>query len=441
MVVPVLAFTRGDGWCSGPFLLELEGQTMSLEADRVPLRVVLYRLQEEGVAVYADPRIDPFVSASFSDLPLEQALALILRPYSYGIVWEQAQSGVSDALRPVELRLFEKGAEGRVMPLRAGAGVNLEIDQTGDRSFVRNRLLIKLAAGADEAALEEVLAGFGARLAGPPNALGVVRVELPESITPQQAAAMLAGAAGIAAAEPDYAYRLPAEVLTPVKPATADPKQGEASSASPLVAVLDSGLDGSYKTDNFVSSFYDALSRRSEAVDPVGHGTQMTLLAAGVVQPLGVRGDGGAYHQVVAVRAFDDNGFTSNHTLMEAVEFALGEGARVISMSWGTDQPSDMLGSLIDYAASRGAIMVGAAGNTPSGELVYPAAYDRVIGVGALNPDGSVWERSNYGTSVSAWAPGVLMSGDEDTGQVNIYAGTSVSTAHLAYKIAEKLKN
>ena len=168
---------------------------------------------------------------------------------------------------------------------------------------------------------------------------------------------------------------------------------------------------------------------------------QMSLVAAGVIQPLGVSSAPDQYHPIVSIRAFDANGFTSNHTLMRSIDYALDAGAQVINMSWGTEQPSEMLAYLIDYAASRGAILVSAAGNSPSGQPIYPAAYDQVLGVGALNPDGSVWDQSNFGRSVSAWAPGIVITDAQDSDRKNVYAGTSVSAAFLANQIAQQLDN
>jgi hypothetical protein len=91
---------------------------------------------------------------------------------------------------------------------------------------------------------------------------------------------------------------------------------------------------------------------------------------------------------VVAIRAFDDNGFTSTYTLMRGIDHAIQNGARVLSLSWGSETPSALLSSAVGYAAAKGLILVAAAGNAPTGNPVYPAAYDNVIGVGALNPNG-----------------------------------------------------
>jgi thermitase len=89
---------------------------------------------------------------------------------------------------------------------------------------------------------------------------------------------------------------------------------------------------------------------------------------------------------VVAIRAFDNNGFTSNYTLIRGIDHAIENGARVLSLSWGSETSSSLLESATRYAAAKGLILIAAAGNAPTGNPVYPAAYDQVIGVGALTP-------------------------------------------------------
>jgi thermitase len=108
-----------------------------------------------------------------------------------------------------------------------------------------------------------------------------------------------------------------------------------------------------------------------------------------------------------------------------------------MSLSWGSEKRSDFLEEIIDYAASKGMIVVASAGNESTGKPVYPAAFPAVIGVGAVYPDGKAWENSNYGDSVSVYAPGFasLPVGSKG-GEPGIYGGTSVSAAFVANRIA-----
>ena len=438
LVACQMSFWHAAESISEPLVL-LEGETITVKADNIPLKELLHSLNEQGVSINIDPLLNPLVSASFSEQPVENALAFILRSYDHVLVWQKSEDTDSSTLELIELHIFEEGFRERSKPLTAKR--NLDIDQFENTFYVKHSLLVKLVPGTAEEQLQALLTKMGADIAEPANEFGIVRVSLPDSITPFEAAEKLSGTSFVAAVEPDYAYRLLDTNMAPAVSANVDMEKAATWATIPLVAVLDSGLAEQYQAERFVASVYDALNQRTETTDPVGHGTQMSLLAAGVIQPLGVSSPPDQYHPIISIRAFDENGFTSNHTLMRSIDYALNAGAQVINMSWGTEQPSEMLEYLIDYAASRGAILVSAAGNTPSGQPIYPAAYDQVLGAGALNPDGSVWDQSNFGRSVSAWAPGVVVTYAHDSNRKNVYVGTSVSAAFLSYQIAHQLDN
>ena len=199
---------------------------------------------------------------------------------------------------------------------------------------------------------------------------------------------------------------------------------------------MDSGLLAAYADSPFVRATFDAVAPNEAAGDALGHGTQMALVAAGVVTPLGAAPEASAGTPVVAVRAFDDNGFTSTYTLIRGIDYAVRNGARVLSLSWGSETSSDLLESAMDYAADKGLVLIAAAGNAPTGEPVYPAAYDSVIGVGALNPDGKAWEQSNQGDFVALSAPGLADLPVGYQGDPGVYAGTSIATAYVARRVA-----
>jgi hypothetical protein len=199
---------------------------------------------------------------------------------------------------------------------------------------------------------------------------------------------------------------------------------------------MDSGLSADYADNPFVQAAYDAVSPGAAVGDEMGHGTQMALIAAGAVNPLGAETKSAAGSPVVAIRAFDDNGYTSTYTLVRGIDYAIENGARVLSLSWGSETASSLLESATDYAASRGLVLVAAAGNSPTGKPVYPAAYENVIGVGALTPDGEAWDQSNYGDFVSVYSPGLADLPVGYNGDPGVYAGTSIATAYTARQVA-----
>jgi serine protease len=90
--------------------------------------------------------------------------------------------------------------------------------------------------------------------------------------------------------------------------------------------------------------------------------------------------------------------------LAKGIEYAVDKGAHVISLSLG-GLSSRRLQEAIAYAQKQGVIITAAVGNfVPF--VVFPAAYDEVIAVGASNINKEVWVGSSPGSEVDIAAPG-----------------------------------
>ncbi len=112
----------------------------------------------------------------------------------------------------------------------------------------------------------------------------------------------------------------------------------------------------------------------------------------------------------------------------EGIKYAADNGAKVINCSWGGSGFSQMEQDVINYAESKGALVVAAAGNDGKEESFYPASYNGVISVAATSANDVKSYYSNYGTSVDVTAPGDNIY---STWQPNTYqsaSGTSLST-------------
>ena len=118
----------------------------------------------------------------------------------------------------------------------------------------------------------------------------------------------------------------------------------------------------------------------------------------------------------------------------------------VINLSLTTPSDFTELHSAINHALDSGAIVVAASGNKSGAnkgtELLYPAAYDGVIGVGAIDKNKARGSFSHYNSSVDACAPGVdvystVISGGYGTGRGTSYAAPYVSAAAAVAKYFE----
>jgi thermitase len=128
-----------------------------------------------------------------------------------------------------------------------------------------------------------------------------------------------------------------------------------------------------------------------------GHGT----MVAGVVHLVAPTA------HIMPLKAFasDGTGYTSD--IIRAIVYAARSGANVLNMSFSRRTPSPELERAIDNAASVGVIAVASAGNDGRPTLMYPAAYDNVMGVASTADDDARSSFSNYGSNL-VWvaAPG-----------------------------------
>lgn len=115
----------------------------------------------------------------------------------------------------------------------------------------------------------------------------------------------------------------------------------------------------------------------------------------------------------------------------EAILYAAQKGAKVINCSWGGPGYSQVGQDIINQATQLGSIVVVAAGNDGLDLNVYPqypANYDNVINVGATNQTDKAASFSNYGHSVTVYAPGQSIYSTIPNNRYTSYDGTSMAT-------------
>ncbi len=101
----------------------------------------------------------------------------------------------------------------------------------------------------------------------------------------------------------------------------------------------------------------------------------------------------------------------------EGLIYAADNGASVVSMSLGGPRPNAPLQDAVNYAASKGLVIVASAGNEQEsnpGVPNYPAAYPNVIGVGATDSHDQIAPFSSQGSWVDVSAPGVNVLSTEN---------------------------
>lgn len=179
------------------------------------------------------------------------------------------------------------------------------------------------------------------------------------------------------------------------------------------IGVIDSGLDSenlNLQAAN-IQPGYDYIIGREEMSDNVGHGTRVAQVIVGSGANGAALGIAGAA-ELVPLRCFGSGVSTQISDVVQAIDDAVNVyNCDVINMSWGLKGDSETLRTAVENAADAGVILVAAAGNViataPQGTVMYPAAYDAVIGVGSVDSKLTVSPKSQQTEAVFTCAPGV----------------------------------
>ncbi|TAD85249.1 MAG: PKD domain-containing protein [Bacteroidetes bacterium] len=114
------------------------------------------------------------------------------------------------------------------------------------------------------------------------------------------------------------------------------------------------------------------------------------------------------------------------------VLYAANSGANIINMSWGGSGSSVTNQNVVEYAISRGCIMVAAAGNDNVASQFYPAAYPGVVSVASTSTNDTKSSFSNYGPWIKVSAPGSSILSTYYNGTYANLSGTSMASPMVA---------
>jgi thermitase len=199
--------------------------------------------------------------------------------------------------------------------------------------------------------------------------------------------------------------------------------------------------DGNGKVDDVHGwHFYHACTysgcqsgENRDVQDKDGHGTHVAGIAAAEADNgLGVAGLAwGA--ALMPVKVLEDSyGVAWYSDIAAGMVYATDNGAAIINLSLGGEEPSQVLEDAVAYAHQRGVFIVAAAGND-DGPILYPAACDPVVAVGATDSADRRASFSNHGPELDMVAPGVDILSTWPVGRSYFHrSGTSMAAPHVA---------
>lgn len=184
----------------------------------------------------------------------------------------------------------------------------------------------------------------------------------------------------------------------------------QSGSASVVVAVIDSGIDGSHP--EFAGQLLPGWDLTGKVpgpggnVDGYGHGTHIAgVIGAKKNNGIGIAGVAPGC-KLLPVRIFDEFGHSTGGISSQAIIWAVDHGAKVINCSWGSPMQSESDTAALKYAADHDVVVVAAVGNSGQNEPNWPGADDSVIGVAATTDIDTWGSFSTWGDWVDLAAPG-----------------------------------
>ncbi|MCO7223021.1 S8 family serine peptidase [Pleionea sp. CnH1-48] len=137
------------------------------------------------------------------------------------------------------------------------------------------------------------------------------------------------------------------------------------------------------------------------------------------------------------VKVFNDSGrWAYGSDLVAAINQCVDAGADVISMSLGGSASSNAERNAFEDAYAQGVLSIAASGNDGSSSgndrFSYPASYDVVMSVGAIDSRKRVASWSQKNSQVEISAPGVDVNSTLPNNRYGNFSGTSMATPHVS---------
>ncbi len=207
-----------------------------------------------------------------------------------------------------------------------------------------------------------------------------------------------------------------------------------------VVAVLDTGvqLDHPDLAGSWTTARYDFIDDDDNPTDvsdgqdndgdghfdeAFGHGTHVS----GIVHLTAPEA------KIMPLRVLEADGHGNIFVIAEAIQFAVDNGADIISLSLGSAQESELMEDVIkDVIEAHDVVVVAAAGNLGSNEKQFPASEEEVLAVTSIDERSRKSDFANYGEWIDVAAPGEAILSSFPVSDQATWSGTSMAVPFVS---------
>lgn len=213
---------------------------------------------------------------------------------------------------------------------------------------------------------------------------------------------------------------------------------GAPTGAGRTVCIIDTGFYNGHEdlaSLNLVGG-YSQIAGEAYTEDGNGHGSHVAGTIAGANNSLGVVGVSPGTVSLYIVKFFNNDGVaTFSSDLIDGINRCQSGGADIISMSLGGGRASGKERRAFNNLYDAGILHIAAAGNDGNTAYSYPASYDSVVSVAAVDINNAIADFSQQNDQVEIAAPGVgvLSTVPYLATDTLTVGGTTYTGSHIEY--------
>lgn len=199
-----------------------------------------------------------------------------------------------------------------------------------------------------------------------------------------------------------------------------------------IIAIIDTGVDETHpELGRSLLEVIDFTGEGLEVPEDVVHGTHVATIISGWINMVGVAPQA----KIISYKGIFNKGWGEPDNIARAIRHAVDKGVHIINLSLGSNALDKSIKEAVDYATSKGVIVVCAAGNdggTSNAGIDYPAALENTISVAAVGYSDN-WFVADFSSpatdkgEINIAAPGVRITAAAPGDRYISLSGTSMA--------------